>query len=234
MGQKVHPKGIRLGIIRDWDSKWYADKRQYQEYLLADIRVRDVLFEKLKDASVARIAIERPENAAKVIIYTARPGVVIGKKGAGIDQLKDEVSKILKVGSYIVIEEVKKPELNATLVAESIGQQLEKRVMYRRAVKRAIANAMRQGALGIKIQIGGRLNGVEIARNEWYREGRVPLQTFRADIDYGVFSAGTQYGVIGIKVWVFNGEILDHKKGVLSEINNRHLNIQAKKYLAKD
>ncbi len=222
MGQKVNPKGIRLGIIRDWDSKWYADKKNYVKYLLADITVRDMLFAKLKDASVSRIIIERSDNTAKIIIYTARPGVVIGKKGAGIDQLKDKVSKILGVNSFIVIEEIKKPELDARLIAENIGQQLERRVAYRRAVKRAIANAMRLSVKGIKIQVGGRLNGAEIARSEWYREGKVPLQTFRADIDYGTFSSNTQYGVIGIKVWVYNGEILDHKKGTLADIAKRH------------
>ena len=221
MGQKVNPKGIRLGIIRDWDSRWYADKKNYANYLLSDIRTRDFLFKKLKDASVSRINIERSDNSAKVIIYTARPGVVIGKKGADIDQLKHQISKILNVPTHIVIEEIKRPELDARLIAESIGQQLERRVMYRRAVKRAISNAMRLGTKGIKIQVGGRLNGVEIARSEWYREGRVPLQTFRADIDYGVFSAHTQYGVIGIKVWVFNGEILDHHTGTLAEISAR-------------
>ncbi len=221
MGQKVNPKGIRLGIIRDWDSRWYADKKNYANYLLSDIRTRDFLFEKLKDASVSRINIERSDNSAKVIIHTARPGVVIGKKGADIDKLKHQVSKILNVPTHIVIEEIKRPELNAKLIAENIGQQLERRVMYRRAVKRAISNAIRLGVKGIKIQVGGRLNGAEIARSEWYREGRVPLQTFRADIDYGVFSAHTQYGVIGIKVWVFNGEILDHHTGTLAEISMR-------------
>ncbi len=229
MGQKVNPKGIRLGIIRDWDSKWYAEKKQYQQYLLADIKARDILFAKLKDASVSRVSIERQQDSAKVTIHTARPGVVIGKKGAGIDQLKTDTSKILGVRTHIVIEEVKKPETNAVLIAEGIGQQLERRVMYRRAVKRAIANAMRQGVKGIKVQIGGRLNGAEIARSEWYREGRVPLQTFRADIDYGVFSANTQYGVIGIKVWVFNGEILDHKKGTLAQVSARNINTPKKK-----
>ncbi len=222
MGQKVHPKGVRLGIIRDWDSKWYASGKQYQRYLLADLAVRDMLFRRLKDASVAKVATERSDTSAKIIIYTARPGVVIGKKGSGIDQLRDEIAKILGTTTYVTIEEIKKPELNATLVAENIGQQLERRIMYRRAVKRAIANSMRQGAGGIKVQVGGRLNGVEIARSEWYREGRVPLQTFRADIDYGMFSAKTQYGIIGIKVWIFNGEILDHNKGTLTEVNSRH------------
>lgn len=223
MGQKVNPKGIRLGIVRDWDSTWYAEGKQYQEYLLADIATRDFLINKLKDASVARVAIERSGKTAKITIHTARPGVVIGKKGAGIDQLKMECSKLLNARAHIVIEEVKKPEANAILIGENIGQQLERRVMYRRAVKRAVANAMRQqGVLGIKVQIGGRLNGAEIARSEWYREGRVPLQTFRADIDYGIFSANTQYGVIGIKVWVFLGEILDHKKGTIAQVNARH------------
>lgn len=221
MGQKVNPKGIRLGIVKDWDSKWYANSQDYPKFLLSDIAVRDFLFEKLSSASVSRIQIERLANNAKVTIHTARPGIVIGKKGADIDQLKVTISKMMGITVHINIEEIKKPELDARLVAENIAQQLEKRVMYRRAVKRVLGNATRLGALGIKIMVSGRLNGAEIARSEWYREGRVPLHTFRADIDYAHYGANTQYGVIGIKVWIFKGEILDHKKGTLDEVARR-------------
>ncbi len=221
MGQKVNPKGIRLGIIRDWDSKWYANSKDYPKYLLSDIEVRDFLFKELASASVSRISIERLSNNAKVTIYTARPGIVIGKKGSDIERLKILVSEKMGVTVHIAIEEVKQPELDARLVAENIAQQLEKRVMYRRAVKRVLGNATRMGALGIKVMVSGRLNGAEIARSEWYREGRVPLHTFRADVDYSSFGANTQYGVIGIKVWIFKGEILDHRKGTLEEVSAR-------------
>ncbi len=221
MGQKVNPIGIRLGIVKDWDSKWYANSTDYPKYLLSDIKIRDFLFNKLKSASVSRIGIERLANNAKITIHTARPGIVIGKKGADIELLKAEISKMIGIPVYINIEEIKKPEIDARLVAENIAQQLEKRVMYRRAVKRVLANAMRLGAQGIKVMVSGRLNGVEIARSEWYREGRVPLHTFRADIDYSSYGANTQYGVIGIKVWIFKGEILDHKKGTLDEVMRR-------------
>lgn len=221
MGQKVNPKGIRLGIVKDWDSRWYASSKDYANYLNSDLTVRDYLFDKLKAASVSRITIERLASNAKVTIHTARPGIVIGKKGADIDQLKADVTQKMGIPVHINIEEVKKPELDARLVAESIAQQLEKRVMYRRAVKRALGNATRLGAQGIKIMVSGRLNGAEIARSEWYREGRVPLHTFRADVDYSAFNAHTQYGVIGIKVWIFKGEILDHKKGTLDEAVSR-------------
>ena len=221
MGQKVNPKGIRLGIVKDWDSKWYASNSDYAKYLLSDIEVRDFLFDKLKNASVSSINIERLSGKAKVIIHTARPGVVIGKKGADIEVLKNIVSKMMGVPVHISIEEIKKPELDARLIAENIAQQLERRVAYRRAVKRVLGNATRLGAQGIKIMVGGRLNGAEIARSEWYREGRVPLHTFRADIDYASYGANTQYGVIGIKVWIFKGEILDHKKGTLGEVVRR-------------
>ncbi len=210
MGQKVNPKGIRLGIVKDWDSKWYANSQDYPKYLLSDIEVRDFLFEKLKSASVSRVQIERLANNAKVVIHTARPGIVIGK-----------ISKMMGIPVHISIEEIKKPELDARLVAENIAQQLEKRVMYRRAVKRVLGNATRLGAQGIKVMVSGRLNGAEIARSEWYREGRVPLHTFRADVDYSSYGANTQYGVIGIKVWIFKGEILDHKKGTLDEVARR-------------
>ena len=221
MGQKVNPKGIRLGIVRDWDSKWYANSKDYPKYLLSDIEVRDFLFNKLTSASVSRISIERLSNSAKVTIYTARPGIVIGKKGSDIERLKKLVSEKMGIAVHIAIEEVKQPELDARLVAENIAQQLEKRVMYRRAVKRVLGNATRTGALGIKVMVSGRLNGAEIARSEWYREGRVPLHTFRADVDYSSFRAKTQYGVIGIKVWIFKGEILDHNKGTLEEVSKR-------------
>ncbi|BAS67294.1 30S ribosomal protein S3 [Bathymodiolus septemdierum thioautotrophic gill symbiont] len=221
MGQKVNPKGIRLGIVKDWDSKWYANSQDYPKYLLSDIEVRDFLFEELKEASVSRVQIERLANNAKVIIHTARPGIVIGKKGADIEALKVIITKMMGVPVHISIEEIKKPELDARLVAENIAQQLEKRVMYRRAVKRVLGNATRLGAQGIKVMVSGRLNGAEIARSEWYREGRVPLHTFRADVDYAHYGANTQYGVIGIKVWIFKGEILDHKKGTLDEVARR-------------
>ena len=221
MGQKVNPKGIRLGIVRDWDSKWYANSKDYPKYLLSDIEVRDFLFNELTSASVSRISIERLSNNARITIYTARPGIVIGKKGSDIERLKKLVSEKMGIAVHIAIEEVKQPELDARLVAENIAQQLEKRVMYRRAVKRVLGNATRIGALGIKVMVSGRLNGAEIARSEWYREGRVPLHTFRADVDYSSFRANTQYGVIGIKVWIFKGEILDHKKGTLEEVSKR-------------
>ncbi len=221
MGQKVNPKGIRLGIVRDWDSKWYANSQDYPRYLLSDIEVRDFLFEKLKSASVSRIQIERLANNAKITIHTARPGIVIGKKGADIEALKSIITKMMGMAAHINIEEIKKPELDSRLVAENIAQQLEKRVMYRRAVKRVLGNATRLGAQGIKVMVSGRLNGAEIARSEWYREGRVPLHTFRADVDYAQYGANTQYGVIGIKVWIFKGEILDHKKGTLDDVVRR-------------
>jgi small subunit ribosomal protein S3 len=226
MGQKVNPKGIRLGIVRDWDSKWYANSKDYSNYLLSDIEVRDFLFDKLKSASVSRVTIDRLADSAKVTIHTARPGIVIGKKGADIEQLKATVSNMMGIPVHISIEEIKKPELDARLVAENIAQQLEKRVMYRRAVKRVLGNATRLGAQGIKVMVSGRLNGAEIARSEWYREGRVPLHTFRADVDYAAYPAKTQYGVIGIKVWIFKGEILDHNKGTLDEVARRGASTQ--------
>jgi small subunit ribosomal protein S3 len=209
MGQKVHPTGIRLGIIRDWTSKWYADTKNYSGYLLTDLRVRDYLKKKLAQASVSRIQIERPARNAHITIHTARPGMVIGKKGEDIEALRKEVSAMMKVPVHINIEEIRKPELDAQLVAESIAQQIERRIMYRRAMKRAVTNTMRLGAQGIKVNVAGRLNGAEIARTEWYREGRVPLHTFRADIDYGFAEAQTPSGVIGVKVWVFKGEVFD-------------------------
>ncbi len=214
MGQKVNPIGIRLGITQEWKSKWYANTGDYAKFLNADLKVRRFLMKKLANASVSRILIERPARNAKVAIYAARPGVIIGKKGGEIERLRDEVSKMIQVPVHITIEEIRKPELDAVLVAESIAQQLERRVMFRRAMKRAVQSTLRQGALGIKVCVGGRLGGAEIARKEWYREGRVPLHTFRADIDYGTARANTTYGVIGVKVWIFKGEIIDQKDEV--------------------
>jgi small subunit ribosomal protein S3 len=207
MGQKVHPTGIRLGIIKDWTSKWYADSKDYADMLNTDMSVRGVLKKKLAQASVSRIQIDRPAKNAHITIHTARPGVVIGKKGEDIDRLRREVSAMMGIPVHISIEEIRKPELDAQLVAESISQQLEKRIMFRRAMKRAVQNSMRLGAEGIKVNIAGRLNGAEIARSEWYREGRVPLHTLRADIDYGFSEARTTYGVLGVKVWIFRGEV---------------------------
>jgi small subunit ribosomal protein S3 len=209
MGQKVHPTGIRLGIVKDWTSRWYANSQNYPIFLLQDLKVRDYIKTKLAHASVSRVQINRPASNAHVTIHTARPGIVIGKKGEDIDKLRREVSKMMGVSVQLNVEEIRKPELDAILVAESIAQQLEKRIMYRRAMKRAVANTMRLGAEGIKINVGGRLNGAEIARSEWYREGRVPLHTLRADIDYGTAEANTTYGIIGIKIWIFKGEVFD-------------------------
>lgn len=208
MGQKVHPNGIRLGIVSDWTSKWYADSKDYADLLNTDLEVRDFLKEKLKQASVSRIQIDRPAKNAHITIHTARPGLVIGKKGEDIDALRKEVSGRMGIPVHISIEEIRKPELDAQLVSEGIAQQLERRIMFRRAMKRAVQNAMRAGAEGIRVQVSGRLGGAEIARTEWYREGRVPLHTLRADIDYATYEAHTTYGVIGIKVWIFKGEIL--------------------------
>ncbi|HZW51015.1 MAG TPA: 30S ribosomal protein S3 [Rudaea sp.] len=209
MGHKVHPTGIRLGISKDWNSKWFATKREYAQYLAADLKVRELLHAKLAQAGVSKIQIERPAKTARITIHTARPGVVIGKKGEDIEKLRKEVTKMMGVPAHINVAEVRKPELDAQLVAESIAQQLERRIMFRRAMKRAVGNAMRLGALGIKVNVGGRLNGAEIARSEWYREGRVPLHTLRADIDYGFAQAKTTYGIIGVKVWVYKGEVFD-------------------------
>jgi small subunit ribosomal protein S3 len=220
MGQKVHPIGIRLGIVKDWSSTWYADSATFPEYVRSDYLVRDYIKKKLKDASVSRITIERPAKKANITIHTARPGIVIGKKGEDIEKLRSEVAHLIKMKIQDVrlnISEVRKPELDAQLVAEGIAQQLERRVMFRRAMKRAVTNTMRVGAEGIKVKVGGRLNGAEIARSEWYREGRVPLHTLRADIDYGVAEAHTTYGVIGVKVWIFKGEIFDKPEAAPAE-----------------
>jgi len=207
MGHKVHPTGIRLGITKDWTSKWYADSKSYPQFLHTDLAVREFLRKRLANASVSRIQIERPAKNARITIHSGRPGLVIGKKGEDIERLRREVTKMMGIPVHINIEEVRKPELDATLVAQNIAQQLERRIMFRRAMKRAVGNAMRLGAQGIKVNVGGRLNGSEIARSEWYREGRVPLHTLRADIDYGFAEANTTYGIIGVKVWVFKGEI---------------------------
>jgi small subunit ribosomal protein S3 len=212
MGQKVHPTGIRLGIATDWTSKWYADSGQYADFLHEDLRIREFLKKKLTQAAVSRIAIARPAKSIVVTLHSARPGIIIGRKGEDIEKLRKEIAQL--VGSHlnnikINIEEIRKPELDAYLVAESIAQQLERRVMFRRAMRRSVSNAMRLGAEGIKINISGRLNGAEIARNEWYREGRVPLHTLRADVDYGTAEALTTYGILGVKVWIYKGEVFD-------------------------
>jgi small subunit ribosomal protein S3 len=207
MGQKIHPIGFRLSVQKNWSSRWYANSKNFPAMLQGDIKVREFLNKKLSNAAVSRILIERPAKNAKITIYSARPGVVIGKKGEDIESLRATLQGLMGVPVHLNIEEVRKPEIDATLIAQSIAQQLEKRVMFRRAMKRAMQNAMRLGAQGIKIMSSGRLNGIEIARTEWYREGRVPLHTLRADIDYGVAEALTTYGIIGIKVWVFKGEI---------------------------
>ncbi|WP_127470092.1 30S ribosomal protein S3 [Thiomicrorhabdus aquaedulcis] len=208
MGQKVHPIGIRLGITKDWNSRWYADSKNYSDFLISDVEIRKEINQKLSHASVSKINIERVANGVRVTIHTARPGVVIGKKGEDIEKLKQVLIAKTGLPVNINIEEIKKPELDAKLVAESIAQQLEKRIQFRRAMKRAVGNAMRLGAEGIKVNVSGRLNGADIARAEWYREGRVPLHTFRADIDYATFEADTTYGKIGVKVWIFKGEKL--------------------------
>jgi small subunit ribosomal protein S3 len=210
MGQKVNPVGIRLGITRKWDSTWYASSKNFPSHVYTDFQVRQLLKKKLSDASVSRIMIERAARKVNITIQTARPGIVIGKKGEDIEKLRGQVSKMMKMPASDVrinISEIRKPELDALLVAEGIAQQLERRVMFRRAMKRAVTNTMRIGALGIKVRVSGRLNGAEIARTEQYREGRIPLHTFRADIDYGLAEAKTTYGIIGVKVWIFKGEV---------------------------
>ena len=220
MGQKVHPTGIRLGIVKDWTSKWYADSKTYADYVRIDHELRVFIKNKLKDASVSKITIERPAKKVNITIHTARPGIVIGKKGEDIEKLRAEVSAMIGMpisDVRINISEIRKPELDAQLVAEGIAQQLERRVMFRRAMKRAVTNTMRVGAEGIKVKVGGRLNGAEIARSEWYREGRVPLHTLRADIDYGTAEAHTTYGVIGVKVWIFKGEVFDKPEAAPAE-----------------
>jgi len=230
MGQKVHPTGMRLGISTEWTSRWYADGTDYAEFLSSDLEIRDYLKKKLFQASVSRIQIDRPARAAFITIHTARPGIVIGKKGEDIEALRHEVARRtgLSVNNVkINIEEIRKPEIDAQLVAESIAQQLERRIMFRRAMKRAVSNAMRLGALGVKVNVGGRLNGAEIARSEWYREGRVPLHTLRANIDYGVAEAKTTYGIIGIKTWIYKGDVYD--LGAIENSDNADASKKTKK-----
>ena len=212
MGQKVHPTGFRLGVASSWTSTWYAEGQDYAKYLNEDIEIRRFLRQRLQQASVGRVEIARPARAAQVTIHTARPGIVIGKKGQDVEALRKELAGRMGLDRNNVkinIEEIRKPEIDALLVAEGVAQQLEKRIMFRRAMKRAVANAMRLGALGVRINVAGRLNGAEIARSEWYREGRVPLHTLRADIDYGFAEAQTTYGILGVKVWIFKGEVFD-------------------------
>jgi small subunit ribosomal protein S3 len=212
MGQKVHPTGFRLGIATDWTSKWYADSSDFADFLEEDLKIREFLRKKLSQAAVSRIQISRPAKAISVTIHTARPGIIIGKKGEDIERLRIEVASLVSVhlnNVKISIEEIRKPELDAQLVAEGVASQLERRVMFRRAMRRSVTNAMRIGAEGIKINVSGRLNGAEIARNEWYREGRVPLHTLRANVDYGFAEALTTYGILGVKVWIYKGEVFD-------------------------
>lgn len=225
MGQKVHPTGIRLGVTKDHNSIWYANNDNYADNLLTDIRVRSLVEKRLEKASVSKVVIERPSQSARVTIHTARPGIVIGKKGEDVDKLRAELTEMMGVPVHINIEEIRKPDLDAKLVAQSVANQLERRVMFRRAMKRAVQNALRGGAEGIRIQVSGRLGGAEIARTEWYREGRVPLHTLRADIDYATYEAHTTYGVIGVKVWIFKGEIL----GGIQEVRERAKNQGKKK-----
>lgn len=208
MGQKVHPTGIRLGIVKDHNSIWYADSKNFADQLITDLEARAYIEKMLEHASVSRVVIERPAQTARVTIHTARPGIVIGKKGEDVDKLRQDLSKKMGVPVHINIEEIRKPDLDAKLVAQNVAQQLERRVMFRRAMKRVVQNAMRQGAEGIKVQISGRLGGAEIARTEWYREGRVPLHTLRANIDYATYEASTTYGILGVKVWIFKGEVI--------------------------
>ena len=217
MGHKVHPTGIRLGVVKEHNSVWYAEKKTYAKNLLNDIQVREFLHRRLEKASVSRIVIERPAQNARITIHTARPGIVIGKKGEDVDKLRRELTAMMGVPVHVNIEEIRKPDLDAKLAAQSVANQLERRVMFRRALKRAVQNAMRQGAKGIRIQASGRLGGAEIARTEWYREGRVPLHTLRADIDYAHYEAQTTYGIIGVKVWIFKGEILGGLEQVRAE-----------------
>ena len=225
MGQKVHPIGYRLGITTDWNSKWYANSKEFPKFLMEDIKVRDYLRAELKHASISRILIERPTKEAVITIYSSRPGIVIGKKGEDIEKYRDKLSIILGIPKKTVkvnVKEIRKPELDAQLVSEGIAQQLERRIMYRRAMKRAVTNTMRLGALGIKVNVAGRLNGAEIARSEWYREGRVPLHTLKAKIDYGFSEALTTYGIIGIKVWIFNQEDLGENNETGKKITKRN------------
>ena len=221
MGQKAIPTGLRLGIINDWAAKWYSGSKSYAHNLHSDLQLRDYIKRKLANAAVSKIVIQRPAQSVNVTIHTARPGIVIGKKGEDIENLRKELKNLAKQPVHLAVEEIRKPELDAQLVAESICQQLEKRIMFRRAMKRAVTNAMRLRAQGVKVMVAGRLNGAEIARTEWYREGRVPLHTLRADIDYGFAEAHTTYGVIGVKVWIFKGEIFDREEEAEAEASKK-------------
>ena len=229
MGQKVHPNGIRLGIVKKHNSIWYAERGDYADLLASDIKVREWLMKELSRASVSRIDIERPTKALRVTVHTARPGIVIGKKGEDIEKLRKKVTQIAGVQTQINIEQIRKPELDAQLVADGIASQLERRVMFRRAMKRAVQNTMRAGAEGIKVQVGGRLGGADIARAEWYREGRVPLHTLRADIDYATAEANTTYGIIGVKVWIFKGEVYGDQPQTTTEDKPKKRPTRAKK-----
>ena len=220
MGQKIHPIGFRLAVTKNWSSRWYAEGKNFSAMLIEDVKVREYLQKKLKAASVGRVLIERPAKTARITIYSARPGVVIGKKGEDIEVLKSDLQKLMGVPVHVNIEEIRKPEIDSKIIADSIAQQLEKRIMFRRAMKRAMQTAMRSGALGIKIMSAGRLNGIEIARTEWYREGRVPLHTLRADIDYGTAEAQTTYGIIGIKVWVYKGDLLNRNDAPVADLGS--------------
>lgn len=218
MGQKIHPTGFRLGVSQNWNAKWYAERQDYVNKLNSDIKIREFIRSELANASVSKIYIERPAKSVNITIHTARPGVVIGKKGEDIEKLRKSLAKVAGTDAIqLSIEEIRKPDLDAYLVAESITQQLERRVMFRRAMKRAVGNAMRGGALGVKVSISGRLNGAEIARTEWYREGQVPLHTLRADVDYGRAEASTTYGIIGVKVWIYTGEVFDLEEKIAEE-----------------
>ena len=217
MGQKVNPTGMRLGIVTDHTSVWYAEKQTYAEYLLNDLQVRSFLRERLSQASVSRIEIERPAQTARVSIFTARPGIVIGKKGEDVEKLRAILTRMMKMAVHVNVEEIRKPEIDSLLVAQNVAQQLERRVQFRRAMRRVIQNAMRLGAKGIKVRVAGRLGGAEIARSESYLEGRVPLHTLRADIDYATAEAKTTYGILGVKVWIFKGEIIGAEEGQLSD-----------------
>ena len=217
MGQKINPNGFRLGVIRDWTARWYAGSKHYADNLASDIKLRNHLKKKLAHAALSKIVIERPAQNISITLYTARPGIVIGKKGEDIEVMRKELTRMAGHPVQVAIEEVRKPEIDAQLVSENIAQQLEKRIMFRRAMKRAVQNAMRLGALGVKVMVAGRLNGGEIARTEWYREGRVPLHTLRADIDYGTAEAMTTYGKIGVKVWIFKGEVFNTGESALAE-----------------
>lgn len=233
MGQKIHPTGFRLSVQRNWLSKWYANSNNFATMLNEDIKVREFLSDKLKNASVGRVLIERPSKNARITIFSSRPGIVIGKKGEDIEMLRAELQKRMGVPVHVNIEEIRKPELDAQLIADNIAQQLEKRIMFRRAMKRAMQNAMRLGAQGIKIMSSGRLNGIEIARTEWYREGRVPLHTLRADLDYGTSEAKTTYGIIGIKVWIFKGEVLGKNDETNTSTPNTFIDSEKKKSVKK-